>query len=182
MGDEDNRNIDLLREIKQGNRNAFNQYYRLNVGLVRAFLRRKGLMLDSVEEDIIQEIFFKVWQKASYYQEDRGRPVNWLLAIAQNRLYDYWRRVQKAPIHEEISELDKSEKPAATESEITAEVWLSVQKALKILSSEEMKLFKMVYVDGFTMKECSAALDTPSGTIKWRIANIVKRLKVEVEA
>ena len=57
-------NGSLLTQIAAGNRNAFNMFYKKYVTKLRQFLRKKGLGHQEVEDDLIQEIFLKVWNKA----------------------------------------------------------------------------------------------------------------------
>ena len=60
------------------------------------------------------------------------------------------------------------------------EHWLTIQKAIDGLNQDDQSLFKMIYLQGLTMKECSQKLGIPDGTVKWRINHIVKKMRVEV--
>ncbi|NRA44295.1 MAG: sigma-70 family RNA polymerase sigma factor [Oligoflexales bacterium] len=170
-------NGSLLTQIAAGNRNAFNMFYKKYVTKLRQFLRKKGLGHQEVEDDLIQEIFLKVWNKAKYFDENKGKEQSWLLALSQNCLYDYWRRIQSAPVftEQESEELEIAE--GHEEEQKLKHDWLTIQAALKHLSEVDLNLFKMVYIEGRTMEQCSQVLGIPNGTIKWRVSNIKKKIR-----
>lgn len=171
----------LLLQVAEGNRGAFNEFYKKYVNKLRMFLRKKGLNHKEVEDDLIQEIFLKVWKKAKYFDETRGKEQSWLLALSQNCLYDYWRRVQSAPVFSE-QEPEEVEKPVSHEEEQRLKHdWLTIQAALKHLDEGDLNLFKLVYIEGRTMDQCSEVLGIPNGTIKWRVSMLKKKIRQYVQ-
>lgn len=175
----DRLNKGLLIRIAQGDRQAFDDFYRGNASMVQAFLRKKGMTPGPSEEDILQEIFIKVWQKSHYYNDGKGRPINWLLSISQNCLIDYWRRAKRSNLMTDLSPEDMAETQELSVNP-QKEHWLTIQKAIDGLNQDDQSLFKMIYLQGLTMKECSQKLGIPDGTVKWRINHIVKKMRVEV--
>ncbi|MFK7824908.1 MAG: RNA polymerase sigma factor [Oligoflexales bacterium] len=170
-------NEPLLVQIAAGNREAFNTFYGKYRTKLRQFLRKKGLGHQEVEDDLIQEIFLKVWKKAKYFDEKKGKEQSWLLALSQNCLYDYWRRVQSAPVFAEQDSEEMEIAEGHEEEQKLKHDWLTIQSALKHLSEVDISLFKMVYIEGRTMEQCSQVLGIPNGTIKWRVSMIKKKIR-----
>src|SRR5689334_20464971 len=63
-----------------------------------------------IAEDLVQETFLRVWNRASSFDPERGAAAPWLLAVARNRAIDYLR------VHgghsKRTMELDETENPA----------------------------------------------------------------------
>ena len=83
--------IDLFGSIASGNRDAFNIFVNRHVsGLVSYITRMTGNKAQA--EDIAQETFIRVWQKAATWKDQGNNPLSWLYRIAHNLSIDAIRK------------------------------------------------------------------------------------------
>ncbi len=80
----------------RGDRKAFRKVYAATAGRLLAIClsvtRERG-----AAEDVLQEVFVKIWRKASSYNPERARPMSWLATIARNSAID-WRRSRRIDV------------------------------------------------------------------------------------
>jgi RNA polymerase sigma-70 factor (ECF subfamily) len=170
--------IRLLDRIAAGNADALGELYdrrsRLLHGLVRQMLRDRG---DA--EEVLQEVFVQVWNRAENYDARLGSPIAWLVRIARNRAIDRLRansvrmRSLDAPI----------QRPAATpeaHAAMTEEQRLLV-RALDSLSPTDRQLLEHAYYLGFTQSELAERFSLPLGTVKTRIRAALATLRRELQ-
>ncbi len=166
----------LLQEVANGNKRAFQQLYGIYSQPIASFLSKRTNLSEQIEE-ILQEIFLTIWKKASYYNSAKGNPEQWIFTIARNKLYDYWRKVDR--LGETIqSDWDHF---ADWENFIPGELSVSLESAMNTLTEDYRQIIKMVYFEGYTQKECSEKMGQPLGTVKWKIPKALGQLKKELE-
>lgn len=164
----------LLSRIAQGDRQAFTRFYTDYSGRVRALLTLKGSLSHELNDDLVQEVFLSVWLKADGFDPSRGSAEAWLHAIAKNKLFDHWRKMQRIPEEYDLA-------PDCIGAHGDADARLAAETAMGKMANEDQKLFQLVYLEGLTMRQCSEALGVPEGTIKWRIRRIVKVFRGRLE-
>ena len=140
---------------------------------VRRFFLLQGLNIQAAE-DLSQEVFLKVYRKANELR-DADRFCGWMYAIARNVLISHWRR-QKSRIAEvEFEPLTAGlDKNLTTETEAVPK--LRLMELLEELEQPERELVILRFVEGLSYKELAVALNTPVGTIKWRISEVRRKL------
>ena len=83
----------LIEQVAQGDADAFEALYRATSRAVLSECLR--ILRDRVEaEDARQEVYLRVWTKASTFQRSSKSPMSWLVAIARNRSFDQLRRAR----------------------------------------------------------------------------------------
>ena len=81
------RDIELLRRIAHKDASAFHEFHRLHAGLLFATLSQ--VLNDQHDtEDVLQDVFVMLWQKAHLYEPRKGKPLTWLTTLARNRAID----------------------------------------------------------------------------------------------
>ena len=77
----------LLEQTSLGDRAAFRTLYEMTApklfGVVLRITSNRG-----IAEEILQEVYIKVWQNAHRYLPEAGQPMTWLTTIARNRAID----------------------------------------------------------------------------------------------
>ncbi|MDQ0213569.1 RNA polymerase sigma-70 factor (ECF subfamily) [Arthrobacter bambusae] len=173
----------LLLKTGQGNHEGFTEFYRLTSPRVFGVVRR--VVLDpEISEEVTQEIFILVWQDADKYNPDLGSPIGWLLTIAHRKAVDRVRSRQSStnrdarwaaaawkPLIDEVAE-------SVTDSMET----LHVFDSLTALSPLQRESILLAYFGCLTYSEVAERLSTPIPTIKSRIRDGLKRLRVQYEA
>jgi RNA polymerase sigma-70 factor (ECF subfamily) len=130
-------------------------------------------------EDLVQEVFLRVWRSTASYRADRGSVRTWILRIVHNRSVDQLRSLSSRRRTQ-----DKVEASAETSqpSEAFAEAWRNsrrdeVRDALKTLPAEQLKILELAYFSGYTHVEIAELMDLPLGTVKGRMRLGLKKIK-----
>ena len=171
---------ELVRRVAQGDRAAFSLLYdRLSTVLYSTALR---ILNDSKEaEDVIQEVFVQIWDKAVTYKPELGRPFNWAVTLTRNRSIDRLRALKRR--YEFIAE--------ATETALTTPMFgpesgpeiyqrdqaSHVRRALEGLPLDQRQALEMAFLGGMTQSEISEQLGQPLGTNKARIRRGLLKLR-----
>lgn len=129
-------------------------------------------------EDVLQEVFLQVWNKAQDYDESRGRVFTWLVTLARSRAIDRLRSLgaRERAVDEATREADDVVSDAEIDA-IQAEKRKKVGHALAQLSEEQKQALMMAYFEGCSQSEIAERLNTPLGTIKTRMRSGMIRLR-----
>lgn len=168
----------LLR-VARGDRRAleqlYDQYERLVFSLAIRIVRDPQLA-----EEIVQDIFVKVWTQADRYDPTRGRFSSWLINMTRNLTVDRVRAAKARgtvplirPDDSEQEVMDQSS-PDLADSTITA---IYVRDALASLSSDHREALELAYWQGLTHVEISRRVRVPLGTVKSRLHHALLKLR-----
>ncbi len=133
-------------------------------------------------EEIVQDVFTRVWQKASTYDAGIARVSTWLMHITRNRAIDEIRRSKTKPEKTSIGweEMPQRSIPFSSGPEEEAEVaWQKklVKEALETLSPNEREALALAYFKGYSQSEIADFLNIPLGTAKTRIRTAMQKLR-----
>lgn len=173
--EKDRESSKLLKGIASKDRNAFQEFYERYSGPVFHFVDKKSFDKTYVEE-VVQDVFVSVWNKASFYKPERGNVEQWVFTIARNKLYDYWRKLERVGEMVDIHNL-----PLANTAEFNSDESLLIEQTMDILSEDYKKVIQCVYLDGNTNKHCAKELEQPEGTIKWKAKKALEMMKKFLE-
>lgn len=182
MQKNSNRELDqeLIEQVKKRNRSAFKEIYsrfsQVTYNLSLRILRDK-----EDAEEVVQEIFLQVWNKAYTYDPDRGAVSTWVLNIARSRAIDKLRtmgyRDKNIEIDEEKVNSNVDLSRTIEEREKSKNI---IKQALDSLPDNQRIAIELVYFEGLTHMEAAEKLDEPVGTIKTRIRLGVLKLKDKI--
>jgi RNA polymerase sigma-70 factor (ECF subfamily) len=131
--------------------------------------------LDRAEaEEIVQEVFLRLWRKADQFQPERGPFGAWFMTIARHHLWDVLRRLHREPslAAEVIDQLlmESATNAASVEEEAwSQEVGEAVLHALQGLPAEQRRALVLAYFGGLSQSSIAQHLGWPLGTVKKRI-------------
>lgn len=168
--DETRDAIALLQRVAARDEAAlsalYDQYARLLFGLVHRILRDRG-----EAEDVLQDVFLAVWNRAGSYEARLGPPAAWLIGIARNRAIDRFRsRAVRARVVEGADPPDLGDQPDNPEQAASRnERRERVRRALEPLPVEQRTLLEHAYFLGLTHSELAARFGLPLGTVKTRV-------------
>src|SRR5215471_3115269 len=97
----------LKRREPQAMAEMYDRYSRMAYSLILRIVRNTG-----AAEDLVQETFLRVWNRAQAFDSSRGALGAWILAVARNRAIDYVRSVE-GRMTQCASEFDEPENPGA---------------------------------------------------------------------
>lgn len=182
MQQKSNRELDqeLIEEVKNGNKIAFKEIYsrfsQVTYNLALRMLRDK-----EDAEEVVQEIFLQIWNKAYTYDPNRGAVSTWVLNIARSRSIDKLRTLGHKTKNIEIDEEKvNSNEDLSRTIEDREESRNVIRQALDSLPEDQRIAIELVYFEGLTHVETAEKLDTPVGTIKTRIRLGVMKLKDKI--
>lgn len=170
----------LLARIAQGDREAFGLFYDAFAGLALGLIRR--ILHDPAgAEDVLQEVFWQVWQDAGRYDPGRGSPEAWLVMRAKTRAIDRLRAIRRrektfvAPVDDAVA-AGASDAPAENPG-VVAERRGLVHSALDGLPEPQRRVVELAFFEGLTQSEIAKRLGEPLGTVKTRARLGLERLR-----
>ena len=137
-----------------------------------------------IAEDMVQEIFLRIWRKPESYVAQRGRFVTWLTSVTRNRAVDEIRSRGRRFRHETASpEEQERELPAPDTNDPALTAELADQRrlilvALAQIPQEQRQIIELAYFGGFTQQEIAQRLSQPLGTVETRIRLGMQKLRV----
>jgi RNA polymerase sigma-70 factor (ECF subfamily) len=173
--------LDLLARIAKRERAAFEELYTRYVNILYA-TALKFLKEGADAQDVVQDVFIQIWDKAKLYDPAKGKPLTWALTMTRNRSIDRIRAIQRrsrlrddfeketvtdesASLREALSGVDASEKGQI------------LRTAVSQLSPQQRKVVELAYFRGLTQSEIADQLGEPLGTIKARARRGLMKLK-----
>lgn len=167
----------LLKRVSNGDRAAFADIYAAVApklyGTVIRILRRRD-----VAEDVLQDVFVKIWQHAATYDAERASPVTWMSTIARNAALDAVRKRGHVPIDDAPEALQVADPaPAASVTVELSEELSRLNRCIDGLEPDRQHLVRLAYIQGLSREELAERLGHPTGTIKTWLHRSLKQLK-----
>jgi RNA polymerase sigma factor (sigma-70 family) len=128
-----------------------------------------------IAQEVLQDVFVKVWQNAKKYDRKKGRLFTWLANIARNAAIDRTRS----------KDFKRDQKTDSLENFVTnnvsgGEMYLQDSGLKKVIDSLDEKyrtLIDLAYFQGYSQRELEKKLDIPLGTIKSRLRQAINQLR-----
>ena len=173
--------LELLARIAKRERAAFEELYGRYANILYA-TAMKFLKEDADAQDVVQDVFIQIWDKAKLYDPAKGKPLTWALTLTRNRSIDRIRAIQRrtrlrddfeketvmdesAGVREALSGVDASEKNQI------------LRQAVGQLSPQQRKVIELAFFRGLTQSEIAEKLGEPLGTVKARARRGLMKLK-----
>lgn len=174
--------IEALEHVAHGDRAALREVYDLTSGKLFGICLRICRDRDAAE-DVLQDVYLKVWRRAGRFDPTRASPITWLGAIARNTAID-WTRMNNAN-GVEISDSSRGEsemgfltsEPGAFETLETAQTRLRLERCLDSLGQKQGGAIRSAFFEGFTYSELAQRLAIPLGTMKSLVRRGLLHLK-----
>ncbi len=156
----------------------YDRYARLVFSLAYKILNDRG-----ASEEVVQEVFVKVWRRAGEYQADKGKFSAWLGGITHHHAIDELRRRRSRPSPQESEETEEAvdSAPAPLETALANQESRRIRDALQAIPADQRRPIEMAYFEGYTQQEIAERLGAPLGTIKTRIRLGMDKLKTLLE-
>lgn len=173
---------ELVAAIGAGEVGALEQLYDRYSALVFSVAVR--VLADrQLAEDVVQEVFLRVWRRPSAYDPGRGRFISWLMSVTRNRAIDEQRRRSRRMRSEESDERPAHEMPSGDRLDdpqaaaLYGEERRAVREALTRLPPEQRYAIELAYFGGLTQVEIAERTGDPLGTVKTRIRLGMRKLR-----
>jgi RNA polymerase sigma-70 factor, ECF subfamily len=138
----------------------------------------------SLAEELVQDVFLKVWRSSGTFNPSRASFSTWLYRVTRSAAIDLYRkRAHKVhPIPDGESHVLAARDLSAGPQEVVDESWLSwrVSRALEVLDVPHREVIELAYFGGLSQREISERTGVPLGTVKSRTASAFKSLRGEL--
>ncbi len=166
----------LQRVAKTQDREAFVSLFHFYAPRVKSYLMKSGAD-EATAEEIVQNTFITVWEKAGGYDPHKAAASTWIFTIARNKRIDVLRR-QKfvAPLEEDDQFLQNlaAETPEDYADPATVE---QLHAAIETLPAEQARLLRLAFFDDMSHQAISTTTALPLGTVKSRLRLAMEKLR-----
>lgn len=133
-------------------------------------------------EEITQDVFLRVWNKAETYRAEQGKVITWLSSIARYRAIDLLRRRSIRPEGNLASWVEEVGLKQPDSVDVEAEIEMAqrryrVRWAMAQLPPEQRQALAYAYFQGYSHSEIAKRLREPLGTVKTRIRLAMQKLR-----
>jgi RNA polymerase sigma-70 factor (ECF subfamily) len=174
---------ELIRRLQNRDPDAVAQLYDRYGRAVYAVIVR--IVQDgAIAEDLVQETFLRVWNRAAGFDAERGAAGPWLLAVARNRAIDYVRSAGKSSRRSvEFSETEHPSLFVDLPAELMqADAVRRARKALLELDPNQRRALELAYFEGLSQTEVAERMGQPLGTVKTWMRRGMQRLREHLGA
>lgn len=171
----------LMEMIQVHGRNGLDLLHDRYAKLLKS-LSMQVLHNDADAEDLLQDVFLEIWDRAASYDPLKGRPLAWIATLTRRRSID---RLRKRETYRRV------EDKFAEETKCHGDGWTHVhedlargernehlQRALANLPEAQRNTIKLAYHEQMTQREIAAHTGIPLGTIKTRMELGLRKMAV----
>lgn len=167
---------ELVLLLKQQSREAFDYLYRQYAGVLYGVVN-KVVYDEQTAQDVLQEVFIKIWNNIERYDALKGRLYTWMINIARNAAIDKLRskgEIMKGKIQTGEEIVNNIGKNLKTEQSTDT---IGLREMVAGLKPEYQNIVNLAYFKGYTLDEIAKTLDIPLGTVKTRMRHAIKILR-----
>jgi RNA polymerase sigma-70 factor (ECF subfamily) len=170
---------DLARRLQRRDLEAIGDLYdrfgRLTYSVIVAIVRDAALA-----EDLLQETFLRVWNRAHAFEPGRGALGPWLLAIARNRAIDRLRADDPGTRERSSLFADPALFVGMERGVLDADQSRVIRQAISTLSANQRKVLDLAYYEGLSQNGMAERMDEPLGMVKTWVREAVTHLRKEL--
>ncbi len=170
---------ELVTLLRQRREEAFGYLYDHYSGSLLSVIQ--GVVSDEImANDVLQEVFVKIWKQIDSYDASKGRLFTWMLNISRNAAIDCVRS-KGYRNHHFTGELTETISENAGTVTIEKAEYIGLRKMVHTLKQEQKILIELSYFEGYTQEEISKMLGIPLGTIKTRLRAALIQLRQVIQ-
>lgn len=178
------RDGELLRNIAAGDRAAFAEFYDRHATLMFS-VAAKILNNSGEAEDVLQETFLQIWEKAGSFDSKLGKASSWVVILVRNKAID---RIRAGQRRSRLAEAAGAEFAVVAEVHDTANEQIHghdkatlIRSAIGGLPTDQRQAIELAFFSGLTQNEISEKLREPLGTVKARIRRGLLKMRDQLE-
>jgi RNA polymerase sigma-70 factor (ECF subfamily) len=169
----------LQKRDPQALAELYDRYGRVAYSLILRVVRDAA-----IAEDLVQETFLRVWNRAQGFDAERGAIGPWLLAVARNRAIDWLRSTSGR--ERNALEFEETDHPSLyTDMEpglLLSDKARRVKAAMERLPDNHRQVIELAYFEGLSQTEMAKRLGQPLGTVKTWVRTALKSLRDDLGA
>lgn len=160
---------DDLERIGDRDLAALNRLFQATYGKLLGICLRITRDRESAE-DVLQEVYVKIWNRAAGYDRHRAKPMVWLGRLARNSAIDWYRSQSRRRANDLLGEHDVQDDTRLIDEELIAREEQSIAMALLDgLRDDQKDTIRKIYFEGLTYAQLAERDGIPLGTVKSRI-------------
>ena len=179
----DRSDAELISRLQNSDPNAlatvYDQYCQVVYSLFLRITRD-----ETIAEDLVQELFIRVWDHARKFDPVKGSLGVWIVSIARNMAIDHIRSA-KARFASRLRPLEQVERtlPARTANEPDSVIDQArvIKTAFEQLTFNQKRVLELAYFEGFSQSEIATKLNEPLGTVKSWMRSAILRLRTAIK-
>jgi RNA polymerase sigma-70 factor, ECF subfamily len=157
----------LLARVAKRDLEAFACFYDRTSPLL--FSVARSIVRDAaLAEDVLQEVYLQIWNKAESFDPRLGKPIAWAIALTRNKALDRWRssRRRESALQEFGETAEQSASADAGSDVELRDAAAIVKEALNTLPDKQRQAIELALLQGLPHAEVAQAMQEPLGTIK----------------
>jgi RNA polymerase sigma-70 factor (ECF subfamily) len=168
--------VEAIARVSRGDRTAFELVYAATSAKIYGIVVRIVGRRD-VADDVLQEVYLRVWERAAEFDPTLGSPITWLATIARNRALDEVKRKAVVPLDDcpEVLQLPSGDSPLVDCEQ--NEERRRLQACLDRLRADKRDLLLQAYYYGLTREELATRIGRPVPTVKTWLRRSLAELK-----
>ncbi len=168
----------LVQALKQHDEQAYRYFYD-HYGKAIYGVIMQVVPNQEAAEDILQEVFVKIWKNIASYEPAKARLFTWVLNIARNSAIDHTRSKEFNKGGKTISLSDNVHSGSKAVQNHYPDAGL--KKIVDSLPEESRRLLELSYFLGYTHEEIAEILNLPLGTVKTRLRTTIIELRKRLD-
>lgn len=171
----------LLTLMARGDENALGILYDRYASAMLGLARRMGFD-ENAQEDALQEIFVRLWNKASSFDHRKATGRSWVLAVGHHYCVDKVRAdasrpKAQGPLQNDEGEDEAFDLPGRGINEENSLNRIRIEKAMLVLEPTERSIVLALHYQGYTYPEAAELLKIPLGTLKAKLSKAMNKLR-----
>ena len=173
--------VDLMLGIQSGDADALSQLYDRYNGVMKALILRI-IHNETEADDLLQEVFMEIWNRAKNFSAEKGKPLGWMVTLTRRRAIDALRKKQAYARAEERLQAQPEQQPLAwvqnaTENDIEAgDTRVLMAKVINSLPEAQQQVIELAFFQGMSQREIASHTNIPLGTVKTRLELGLKKI------
>ena len=165
----------LVKVGEKKDRDAFIALFTYFAPRVKSYMLKHGAP-EAAAEEIVQNTFVTVWEKAGSYDPKKAAASTWIFTIARNKRIDALRREKFVEVNSDDAALENAS--YETEEQYADKQDLDrLHHALAGLPPEQAELLRMSFFEDKSHQKIASETHLPLGTVKSRLRAAMERLR-----
>ena len=174
----------LAQRLVAGDEHALREAYQSYSAAVFGLALRVAAN-EAIAEEVVQEVFVRLWQHPDRFDATRGPLRAYLLAMTHSRAVERVRAEDSLRRRHENASREALREPPVEDPElmlVDKDVGAAVRTALAALPESQRVPIEMAYFEGMSYRQVALALEEPEGTVKYRIRCGMQKLRTALRA
>lgn len=170
-------NEELIQQLQAKEIKALEILYEYYKGALYGIILRI-VKIEVLAEEILQDVFVKIWQNIDKYDPQKGRLFTWMIKIARNLAIDELRsKAMKTWIKQSADpNFDWQQLESTWKHHLPVDL-IGLEYLLKYLNIKQQRVMQLIYMEGYTHQEVAQECNLPLGTVKTLIRTGLITLK-----